>query len=112
MIGAGTIINPIIKIVTTVAILAAVYFFAIKPALDTTEHVTDSINQTVNQSFDHAFDSIPANQQHRTQKALKKADVSKTTITQLPNSARAQLKIVACIQRAKGDVDKITRCTQ
>ena len=37
MIGAGTIISPIIKIVTTVAILAAVYFFIVKPTLDTTE---------------------------------------------------------------------------
>jgi len=29
MLGAGTIINPILKIVTTVAILAASYFFIV-----------------------------------------------------------------------------------
>ncbi len=29
MLGAGTVINPILKIVTTVAVLAAVYFFII-----------------------------------------------------------------------------------
>ena len=37
MIGAGTVINPIIKIVTTVAILAAVGIFIVKPVLETTE---------------------------------------------------------------------------
>ena len=36
MLGAGTVINPIIKIITTVVILGAVYLFIVKPALDTT----------------------------------------------------------------------------
>jgi hypothetical protein len=38
MLGAGTVINPILKIVTTVAVLAATYFFIIEPILDTTEN--------------------------------------------------------------------------
>ena len=41
MIGAGTIINPILKIVTTVAVLAAAYFFIVRPVLDTTEEIVD-----------------------------------------------------------------------
>ena len=41
MIGAGTIINPIVKIVTTVVILGAVYLFIVRPVLDTTENVVD-----------------------------------------------------------------------
>jgi hypothetical protein len=50
MLGAGTIINPIIKIVTTVAVLAAAYFFIVKPVLDTTE---ESFN-----TFDNAFPDV------------------------------------------------------
>jgi hypothetical protein len=50
MLGAGTVINPIIKIVTTVAILAAVYFFIVAPILDTTE---DSFN-----AFEDAFPDL------------------------------------------------------
>jgi hypothetical protein len=46
MLGPGTIINPIIKIVTTVAILAAVYFFILKPALDTTNAAFDSFSES------------------------------------------------------------------
>jgi hypothetical protein len=55
MLGAGTVINPIIKIVTTVAILAAVYFFIIKPTLDTTNTAFESFSD----SFD-GFDSLPS----------------------------------------------------
>jgi hypothetical protein len=39
LIGAGTIINPIVKIVTTVVILGAIYIFFVRPILDTTEEV-------------------------------------------------------------------------
>jgi hypothetical protein len=41
VIGAGTFINPLIKVVVTVAILAAVYFFIVKPILDTTDDAFD-----------------------------------------------------------------------
>jgi hypothetical protein len=55
MLGAGTIINPIIKIVTTVVILGAVYLFFVKPALDTTESISSGINESVNNSIEGAF---------------------------------------------------------
>ena len=47
MLGAGTVINPIIKVVTTVAILAAVGIFIVRPVLDTTERAVDSVNEQV-----------------------------------------------------------------
>lgn len=50
MIGAGTIINPIVKIVTTVAILGAVYLFIVRPVLDTTEDVVNRTAERVEQS--------------------------------------------------------------
>ena len=62
MLGAGTIINPIIKIVTTVAILAAVGFFIVRPILDTTEKAIDSADaqlkesQRASQRASRAFD--------------------------------------------------------
>jgi hypothetical protein len=59
MIGAGTFINPLLKIVTTVAILAAVYFFAIRPVLDTTEEALNVANPAIEnaqEQFDRALD--------------------------------------------------------
>ena len=54
MLGAGTVINPIIKIITTVVILGAVYLFIIKPALDTTNNAFDSFSDSFN-----GFDDLP-----------------------------------------------------
>jgi len=47
VLGPGTVINPIIKIVTAVAILAAVGFFIVRPILDTTENAINSVNRQV-----------------------------------------------------------------
>ncbi len=52
MLGAGTIINPILKIVTTVAILAAVGIFIVKPVLETTEEVSKGVNDSIQNSLD------------------------------------------------------------
>ena len=43
MLGAGTVINPIIKIITTIVILAASYFFIVRPVLDTTDNAINSV---------------------------------------------------------------------
>ena len=62
MVGAGTIINPILKVVTTVAILAAVYFFIVKPSLDTTERISSGINENSQNISESIRDSIQESQ--------------------------------------------------
>ena len=54
MIGAGTIINPIIKIVTTVVILGAIYIFFVRPILDTTEDVANQTNAQIREATTNA----------------------------------------------------------
>ena len=59
MLGAGTVINPIIKIVTTVIILAAVGIFIVRPVLDTTDKAIESANESIrnaSEQSDDAFD--------------------------------------------------------
>jgi hypothetical protein len=99
MIGAGTVINPIIKIVTTVVILGAVYLFFVKPALDTTEDISNSINESISggfNSFDDAFDEAQ--------------DVG-VTIPE-PSNQKATNKLMSCVQSANQDVDKLQRCAE
>ena len=103
MIGAGTIISPIIKIVTTVAILAAIYFFFVKPALDTTETITGNINNSINESFD-SFSPDVQNSVREAQKLQRQA--SKASSAQI---ADAQ-KLLECITDASGNVEKISAC--
>jgi hypothetical protein len=103
LIGAGTIISPIIKIVTTVAILGAIYLFFVKPTLDTTESISESVGNSINQSFD----SFSPNVQDSIREARKLQ-------RQAANASSAQIqdatKLLNCINDASGDVDKISAC--
>ena len=65
MLGAGTVINPIIKIVTTVVILGAVYLFIVKPALDTTNSAFDAFSDSFN-----GFDDLPSDIQDEIDEAF------------------------------------------
>ena len=72
MLGAGTVINPIIKIVTVVAILAASYLFIVKPVLDTTE-------STIDRGFDAfggGFGDLPGQIQEDVDAALEASNSS------------------------------------
>jgi hypothetical protein len=96
MLGAGTIINPIIKVVTTAAILAAAYLFIVRPVLDTTEDSFDT--------FENAFDdfNVPNQVQDQVDRALDQVNDL--------NASRLQ----DCIQRAidgGANARRIERCT-
>ena len=102
MIGAGTIINPIIKIVTTVAILGAVYLFFVKPALDTTEDITNrafdsssSLQEQIREDISESFENVPN---------------FDTTQVEVPDSAKQAQKLGDCVSAAGTDVDRINRC--
>ena len=98
MLGAGTVINPIIKIVTTVAILAATYVFIVKPVLDTTE---ESFN-TFGESFG-GFDELPGQIQDQVDDAFAQDGGSK--------------RLQDCIERAisgagAADTGRVNRCIE
>jgi hypothetical protein len=56
MLGAGTFINPILRIITVVVILGAVYLFIVKPTLDTTNDAFDTFSNDFPQ-----FDDLSSN---------------------------------------------------
>ena len=92
MIGAGTILNPIIKVVTTVAILAAVYFFLVKPVLDTTNEAFEQFG------IEELVEDLPADIQNQVNSALEQTSGSNAT------------RLGECIRRAQTDQIKIRRC--
>jgi predicted PurR-regulated permease PerM len=106
MIGAGTFISPLIKIVTTVAILAAVYFFVVKPTLDTT-------NEAIDRSFDAFSPAIEQAQNvgPQIEKSIKQAQKLQDTSAQTSSQQIQQAtKLLNCINGASGNVDKIQNC--
>ena len=107
MIGAGTIINPIIKVVTTVVILGAVYLFFVRPILDTTEDVADRTQDQIEQSQRDA-------QQRSDQIALDNAESRATSYTtSLQNTwLEAARALNSCIRDARGNLDAMERCAE
>lgn len=114
MIGAGTVINPIVRIVTVVAILASVYFFIIRPTLDSTENITSK-------AFDSGND-ISRNIHNNVQRSLRQANratqgaFDSTNHIQVPKASgggtQSAAKLLRCIQNAAGDITRIQACNQ
>jgi hypothetical protein len=108
MLGAGTVINPIIKIVTTVAILGAVYLFIVKPALDTTESISNSVNDSVSNSLESAFgetDGLSGLSQ-QIQGNIDEA------LAATGSSDRLQKCISRALDGASTDADRVQRCVE
>lgn len=98
MIGAGTVINPIIKVLTTVAILGAAYLFIIKPALNAgTEQFEKSQQAAEQRSRQVSLDVA------RSRLSSYSTSLSSTW----PAAAR---EVRACAQRAGEDADRLDRC--
>jgi hypothetical protein len=107
VIGAGTVINPIIKIVTTVAILAAVGIFIVKPVLETTEKAVEGAGRQIEA------------QQRASRQASRDADLQFATsraesFAQSLQSAwpAAARQVDQCIRRARNDVRAMDRCDE
>ena len=108
MIGAGTFINPLLKVITTVAILAAAYVFIVKPALDTTEAVSDNISESVNfEGFDDLDNSVQPQIEHAVKQAERlQENAQAASAAQISNAN----KLLNCISNAGGNVNAIQRC--
>jgi hypothetical protein len=102
----GNVTSTILRLVLVVGTMAAVYFFAIKPVLDTTEKSINSFSEPLNRSVD-----LSTRQLNR---ALVEARQDDRNRVKVPGATRVSLaratKLLNCIQRANGDVQRINRC--
>ena len=105
MLGAGAVINPIIKIVTTVAVLAAIYFFIVKPVLDTTETVSSGFNESLGGVSKSVNKSIKQANEAAAQQGAGTVTFESEGLS--PKQADTLLK---CVQNAGGDVNAIQAC--
>lgn len=117
----GTLSSGVIRLLVAVGIIAAVGYFLVRPALETTEklgrEVNDSIRRSINHSFNQNFGKNGAGIED-VSKTLRKA--SKTMKREIRKSFRfaekhggaaSPKKLVRCIERADGNVHRIQRCT-
>jgi hypothetical protein len=95
----GSVTSGIVRLLVTVGVLAAAYFFIVKPVLHTTSEAIKSsgineigktirdVNKEVQQEIRHSF------------KETKR------------RGGNPQ-KLIHCIERANGNVNRIQRCTR
>jgi hypothetical protein len=104
----GNVSAGIIRLLVTVGILAAVYFFIVKPTLDTTKDISHEANISVQKGFESA-DLGEIN------KTIE--DVNRQVLREVKHSFHASKrqgdadKLIRCIQRAHQNVNRIQRCS-
>jgi hypothetical protein len=107
----GNLSAGIIRLLVTVGILAAVYFFIVKPTLDTTKDISHEVNVNVQKGFESSdFNAIgDVNKQIEDVNRQVQREVRKS-LRQSQQQGNAD-KLIACIQRAHQNVVKIQHCS-
>ena len=105
----GNLSAGIIRLLVTVGILAAVYFFIVKPTLSTTEKISNEVNVNVQKGFEQAnlgeIDNMIDDLNRQVEIEIKKSfHASK-------RQGDAD-KLIRCIQRAHQNVNRIQRCSE
>jgi adenine-specific DNA methylase len=108
----GNLTAGIIRLLVTVGILASVYFFLVKPALDTTEKISHEVNVNVQKGFE----SSDFNDLGDVNKQIE--DVNRQVQREVRRSLRQSQqqgdadKLIRCIQRSHQNVNRIQRCSE
>jgi hypothetical protein len=106
----GNLTSGIIRLGVAVGILAAVYFFILRPVLDTTNHAVDSANHAFEDSFKTSKE-IEAEVNKTVEDANKQVQVEVERSFHTSTVKGNPIKLLHCVQRAHGNVHRIERCT-
>jgi F0F1-type ATP synthase membrane subunit b/b' len=108
----GNLSAGIIRLLVTVGILAAVYFFIVKPTLETTKDISHETNVNIQKGFESAdFNEIgDVNKQIEDVNRQVQREVRRS-LRQSQQQGHAD-KLIACIQRSHQNVNKIQRCSE
>jgi Tfp pilus assembly protein PilO len=105
----GNVTAGIIRLLVTVGILAAAYFFIVKPTLETTKEISHEVSGNVQRGFQQS-DLGDIN------KTID--DVNRQVQREIKKSLRASKrqgdadKLISCIKRAHQNVNRIQRCSE
>ena len=116
----GNLTSGVIRLAVTVGILAAVYFFIVKPVLHTTEKTVESTNKSFEKSFNTPATTAPPIDTKAIEAKVDKTieDVNRQVQVEVQRSFHASKvhgspkKLLHCIQRANQNVHRIERCTR
>src|SRR5207237_6559797 len=91
----GNLTAGILRLLVTVGILAAVYFFVVKPTLETTKEISHEVNVNVQKGFQQS----------------DLGDIDKT-IDDVNRQVQREIKKSLRASKQQGDADELIRCIQ
>jgi hypothetical protein len=112
----GNLASGMIRLGVAIGILAAVGYFIVRPALDTTER----ISREANHSFENGFKGFgkdgagldDINKTLREVNVTVEREIKKSFhVAKVHGVVGDPKHLIKCIRRAHGDVHKIQRCT-
>ncbi|HEY5976302.1 MAG TPA: hypothetical protein VIT85_00480 [Solirubrobacterales bacterium] len=99
--------SGLIRLAVTVGILAAAYFFIVKPVLDTTETISSEANDSIQKSFESSgFDEIDVTLEKANRQVERQLNQALRQSKQQGDLA----KLRRCMERATGNVQRVQRC--
>jgi predicted PurR-regulated permease PerM len=119
---AGMFTSSLLRLAVAVGVLAAAYFFIVRPILDTTDKALDTasgFNQTLNTNIQQSVQQSNVNPDvgRQIQRQIKRVNRQvqrqlNRNLNQAGTSQRRQRHLLHCVQRANGNVKRIQRCTR
>jgi hypothetical protein len=103
---AGTFTSSVLRLAVTAGTLALIYFFVIKPVLDTTEEVSRSTRGFSNSTQTDISRQIQRSIRQANRQVQRSINRS---FNQTP-STKGQQHLLRCVQRAQGNVNRIQAC--
>jgi predicted PurR-regulated permease PerM len=112
----GNLGSGLIRLLVTVGIIAAIGYFLVRPALETTKNISKEANESIQKRFNGGFGKNGAGIED-VQKTIDRVnrqverEIKRSFHVVESESVVSPRKLVKCIQRAEGNVHKIQRCT-
>ena len=107
----GNFVGGLISLLVGVGMLAAAYFFIVQPVLDTTNKAIDGANKSFEKSFGPGADVTDISGTIEDVNRKMQREIRKSLRAAKHAGGRSSDKLIKCIQRARGDVHRIQRCT-
>jgi len=119
---AGMFTSSVLRLAVAVGVLAAAYFFIVRPVLDTTNNALEtangfnqSLNQNIQQSVQQSNVNPDVGRQIRRQIRRTNRQIQRQlnrTLAQAGTSPRRQRRLLHCVQRSHGNAQRIQRCAR
>jgi hypothetical protein len=115
----GMLTSSVLRLAVSVGVLAAAYFFIVKPVLDTTKEVSGGFNQALNANIQQSVQqsNVSPDISRQIQRSIRQVNRQvqrqlNRDLNQTAPNQRRQRRLLHCVQHANGNVDGIQRCTR